>query len=132
MGDRSSYRNVEIKVASSKEEHLRLLKYAKDHGREVTSVFQLDTYYKCTPGNRLKIRKFDVDEAEIIYYERSDASEPRLSSYEKTRVIGSDNVRSLETTFEKVHERTVRVENHRSFFIVYGTRVHLDEIDALG
>lgn len=119
--------NIEIKARvadlAALEARARLL---ADRGP--MELEQDDTFFPC-PNGRLKLRQLGSGHAELIFYQRPDASGPKLSSYHIVPVTEADLMREMLT-----HALGVvgRVRKRRRVYLVGQTRVHLDEVEHLG
>jgi len=120
--------NVEIKAAVGDPAALRTRVQALAEGGPVV-LDQEDTFFHC-PHGRLKLRRFaHAEQAELIAYERPDASGPKPSQYVVTPTRDPDSLsRALSMT---LGIRGV-VRKRRILFIVGQTRVHLDHVERLG
>ncbi|UCD48842.1 MAG: class IV adenylate cyclase [Phycisphaerales bacterium] len=121
-------RNVEIKVrVESLEVIASRARELADEGPVV--LVQEDTFFQC-PRGRLKLRQFTSGaEAELIYYERSDESEPKESRYAIHRTVDPSGLRALLSAALGV--RAV-VRKRRILYLIGATRVHLDQVEELG
>lgn len=88
---------------------------------------QLDTYFRVNHG-RLKLREQD-DSAELIYYERSDESIERESSY---RIVPVVDPEALKNALAAALGVLVAVEKSRRLLLWRNVRIHLDEVPGLG
>jgi adenylate cyclase len=121
-------RNVEIKA---KVESLDAIESRArglaDQGPIVLT--QEDTFFQC-PVGRLKLRKFsDNTDAELIYYERPDGTDPRESRYVIHRTTDPTGLRAVLSAGLGV--RGV-VRKRRTLYLIGATRVHLDRVERLG
>ncbi len=89
---------------------------------------QEDTFFRTKRG-RLKLRRFNADRGELIYYERDGATGPRESRYMLIPTRDPDGLKSALASALGVRG-TVR--KRRAVYLVHGTRVHLDEVEGLG
>ncbi|XP_044253947.1 uncharacterized protein LOC123004655 [Tribolium madens] len=122
-------RNIEIKAKVR--ELARLIERAKALSETPGEIIkQHDTFYSVVKG-RLKLRKFESGDAQLIYYERPDVEGPKLSSYEKT-FINSEGVQDLHKVLDKALGSNGIVEKVRYLFMVGQTRVHIDSVENLG
>lgn len=120
-------RNVEIKARARDLDAVRVrAERLADRGPE--QLVQEDTFFEC-PRGRLKLRVFSENAGELIYYERDDAEGPKECRYMLTATPGPGTLR-------EILSRTVgvrgKVRKRRTVFHVGRTRVHLDEVEALG
>jgi adenylate cyclase class 2 len=88
---------------------------------------QLDTYFRVSQG-RLKLREQDGS-AELIYYERSDESIERESTYRIVPVVAPD---ALKDALGAALGVLVAVEKSRRLLLWRNVRIHLDEVPGLG
>jgi len=121
-------RNVEIKAkVGSLEEIERRARALADEGPVVLE--QEDTFFICSHG-RLKLRRLaGVAEAELIYYERSDTSEPKESRYAIHRTA---DAAGLCTALSAALGVRGVVRKRRTLYLIGPTRVHLDRVEGLG
>ena len=89
---------------------------------------QLDTYFN-VPQGRLKLREINTDEAELIYYERSDLAESRYSNYQICDIPEPVAFKGIATMAWGVKGV---VEKQRELWMFGDTRIHLDEVKDLG
>jgi predicted adenylyl cyclase CyaB len=89
---------------------------------------QTDVFFPC-PHGRLKLRIFDDNRGELIFYERADAPGPRRSDYQIART--ADPYTLLEI-LQHVWGASGMVEKVRSLYIVGQTRIHIDQVKGLG
>lgn len=97
-------------------------------GREPEILRQKDVFFSC-PHARLKLRIFDANHGELIFYEREDAPGPRRSNYQIART--ADPYALLEI-IQQVLPSCGTVEKVRSLYMVRQTRIHIDEVKGLG
>ena len=121
-------RNVEIKarITESLESLLSRVATIADHGP--IEIFQDDTFFTCTNG-RLKLRASSGTEGELIFYQRSDGTEPRESKYV---IAGTAVPDSLREVLMLAYGEAGRVRKARTLFCVGRTRVHIDRVEGLG
>jgi predicted adenylyl cyclase CyaB len=89
---------------------------------------QTDVFFPC-PQGRLKLRIFDDNHGELIFYERADAPGPRRSNYQIARTA---DPHALLEILEHLSGVSGRVEKVRSLYIVGQTRIHIDQVKGLG
>jgi len=120
-------RNVEIKARlRDLEATRRLVEEIADGPGE--PVEQSDTFFR-VEGARLKLRERSGADAELIYYRRADALGPKASEFQTAPVGDAAALRDLLATALGV---TGRVVKRRLVYHVGRTRIHLDEVRALG
>jgi predicted adenylyl cyclase CyaB len=119
--------NIEIKARIKDLDRLRArAEELSDVPGELIS--QEDTFF-LVPSGRLKLRVLAPDRGELIYYERADASGPRPSDYIISPTSDPESLKALLSTALGV--RGV-VRKQRWLYLVGNTRIHLDEVAALG
>ncbi len=120
-------RNIEIKARAASLADLAA-RAAPLASAPVAHIQQDDTFF-AAPNARLKLRDFGNDSAELIAYNRSDTSGPKLSSYTRTATSDPAGLRAALTQALPV---IGRVRKSRQLFLIGQTRVHLDRVDGLG
>ena len=120
-------KNLEFKANCNSLDVLRqrLANLQAEHRR---TMKQLDTYFN-VPQGRLKLREIDTDEAELIYYERSDLAESRYSNYQICDIPEPMAFKQIATIALGVKGI---VEKRRELWMFGDTRIHLDEVTDLG
>jgi predicted adenylyl cyclase CyaB len=119
--------NIEIKARASNFADLRQRAEAlSDTPAEV--IPQEDTFFH-TPKGRLKLRQLAPDHAQLVYYERTNASGPKRSTYSIFETRDPDSLKNALSLALGV--RGV-VRKKRTLYLVGQTRVHLDEVEGLG
>ncbi|KAL6258856.1 hypothetical protein P5V15_010802 [Pogonomyrmex californicus] len=122
-------RNVEIKAAIRDVQ--RTISKATELSDTVqTKIEQYDIFFNIKDG-RFKLRKFKDGTAELILYERSDTSGPKLSFYERIP-LSSDITEPIANLFSRIMGMRGVVKKTRLLYNVGQTRVHIDEVDGLG
>ncbi len=89
---------------------------------------QEDTFFGVAHG-RLKLRVRPEGPAQLIYYERPDQDGPKRSDY---HIFETPDPDSLKTTLGLALGIRGVVRKTRYLYLVGQTRVHLDDVDALG
>jgi predicted adenylyl cyclase CyaB len=120
-------RNIEIKARISGVSALQpLAARLADSGP--TLIEQDDTFFAC-PNGRLKLRDQSGAGAELIFYQRADASGPKESFYLRVPVPDPNALRQL---LQLAYGQVGRVRKRRVLFLIGRTRVHLDAVEGLG
>ena len=120
-------RNVEIKARIAGVDALtQVAARLADSGPVVLD--QEDTFFSC-PNGRLKLRDQFAAGAELIFYQRADASGPKESFYMRVPVADPQAMREL---LQQAHGQTGRVRKRRILYLVGRTRIHLDAVEGLG
>src|SRR5206468_9995295 len=90
--------------------------------------FQTDTFF-VVPRGRLKLRQLSDGSGELIFYKRPDQAGPKPSAYVRCACPTPKAV--LEVLGQALGVRGV-VEKRREVFKISRSRIHLDEVRALG
>ncbi|XP_014471808.1 PREDICTED: uncharacterized protein LOC106742947 [Dinoponera quadriceps] len=93
-------------------------------------IKQHDTFFKAAEG-RLKIRQFEDNTAEYIFYKRPNVLGPKLCSYNKI-TLNTDTTELLLNILSESMGVVGVVKKIRQLFIVGQTRIHIDQVDGLG
>jgi len=122
-------RNIEIKARiDSIERVAAIAETLADKGP--TEIAQDDAFFRCNDSaDRLKLRTFAPDRAELIFYRRANNAGPKESFYLITPCTTPDVLRESLTL---AWGQAGRVRKQRRLFIVGRTRVHLDRVEGLG
>jgi len=122
-------RNIEIKARIDTVERVaQLAAQLADSGP--IEIAQDDTFFRCeNSADRLKLRTFAPDRAELIFYRRANSSGPKESFYLISPTTTPDTLRESLTL---AWGQAGRVRKQRRLFIVGRTRVHLDRVEGLG
>ena len=122
-------RNVEIKARIDSVDRIAAIAATlADQGP--IEIAQDDTFFRCEKSaDRLKLRTFAHDRAELIFYRRADSSGPKESFYLITPTATPDALRESLTL---AWGQAGRVRKQRRLFLVGRTRVHLDRVEGLG
>jgi predicted adenylyl cyclase CyaB len=89
---------------------------------------QTDTYFP-VPHGRLKLREIEGKQAVLIWYDRSDRSEARLSAYHLVPVADASALKAAVAVALGVRGE---VHKKRHIFLWHNVRIHLDEVAQLG
>ncbi|WP_422088999.1 class IV adenylate cyclase [Variovorax sp.] len=122
-------RNIEIKARIDSVERVATIAATlADEGP--TEIAQDDTFFRCNDSaDRLKLRTFAPDHAELIFYRRANSAGPKESFYLITPCSTPDVLRESLTL---AWGQAGRVRKQRRLFLVGRTRVHLDHVEGLG
>jgi len=120
--------NIEIKARVHDLPQLKLR--AEDiSGTSCEILKQEDTFFAVLRG-RLKLREFGGSStAELIYYERPDASGPKRSEYS---IYQTANPAKLKEVLTLTHGIRGVVRKTRFLALVGQTRIHIDDVEGLG
>lgn len=135
-------RNIELKASCSDLDAAR--QAAERVGARLHLIErQRDTYFCCEQG-RLKLRErwpesregTDANDtvrgtslAELIWYHRPDAVQPRASEYTRVPVGDGEAMRGVLAGALGV---IVEVVKRRTVYLYHNVRIHLDEVEQLG
>jgi adenylate cyclase class IV len=119
--------NLEIKIPVDDLDGLRLLA-GKAGATFRGTLRQTDTFFEVTRG-LLKLRVIEGAQAELISYERPETPGSRVSSY---TVYPTGDPDLLHDVLSRCLKRGVRVRKRRDLWMWGGTRIHLDDVEALG
>ena len=120
--------NIEIKARLSESEFVDLRDRVCDIVDRDCVLEQLDTFFNAS-RDRLKLREFADGTAELIAYSRNDQSDAKLSDYVRTPI---SHPHLLKDALERSIGKRGVVKKRRELFLIDQTRVHLDEVEALG
>ena len=122
-------RNIEIKARIDSVERVALIA-ARLADSGPIEIAQDDTFFRCeNSADRLKLRTFAPDHAELIFYRRANGTGPKESFYLISPTTMPDTLRESLT---QAWGQAGRVRKQRRLFIVGRTRVHLDRVEGLG
>ena len=119
-------RNIEIK-ARIENAHQFKQRLHEMTPQPAEIILQTDTFFNVAEG-RLKLRDFRDGSAELIFYHRSNATEPTCSSYWRSS-CEPDSMLELLT---RAHGIRGVVKKRRELYLLEQTRIHFDEVDGLG
>jgi adenylate cyclase class IV len=120
-------RNIEIKArVDNIQELIPRAKKIADSGPTV--LVQDDTFFHC-PSGRSKLRTYDPDNGELIFYQRSDETGPKVSTYS---IVHTAMPGPLREVLACAYGLVGRVRKTRTLFLSGRTRIHLDEVEDLG
>ncbi|TGV06151.1 CYTH domain-containing protein [Alcaligenaceae bacterium 429] len=91
-------------------------------------IQQDDTFFQCANG-RLKLRAFDAQRGELIFYSRANQAGPKESFY---LISSTTQPQQLREVLAAAHGVVGRVIKHRTLVIAGRTRIHLDRVENLG
>lgn len=120
-------RNVEIKA---RVENFDLLidKISTIADRGPIAIRQDDVFFNCTEG-RFKLRILSEDRGELIFYRRADQQGPSESTYS---ISPTDSPGTLFNVLSEACGCVDRVRKNRILYHVGRSRIHLDQVEALG
>jgi len=120
--------NIEVKARYPDLDHARAV--CKRIGASFQGTLdQVDTYFRSSDGNRLKLRQINDDRAELIRYERPNHAAARSSRYSVDPVTDVDKTVSSLSQTQGV---LCIVRKHRDLFLWQNVRIHLDTVEDLG
>jgi len=89
---------------------------------------QEDIFFN-SPKGRLKLRILDVDQGQLIYYERPDSTGPKQSDY---FISFTGEPGTLTDVLTRTYGVRGVVRKERWLYWVGNTRIHLDQVEGLG
>ena len=123
-------RNVEIKARLEPSTLGAIRKRAAElSGGPAVELLQRDTFFHARSG-RLKLRELGDGRAELIAYARADRTGPKLSSYVRAPVSGSED--GLREALTRALGVRIHVDKRRELYQAGRTRIHIDEVRDLG
>lgn len=120
-------RNIEIKARIETIQALRQRARALAGG-EAEAIEQDDTFLHVSHG-RLKLREFADGSAELIHHHRGDGSQARPSDYVRVPV---PDAAALREALARACGVLGLVRKRRLLLCLGQTRLHLDQVEALG
>ena len=118
--------NLELKARISPPSKMSFL--VKLMGKPSETLVQTDTYF-CVKSGRLKLREFEIGDAELIFYRREEGRGKRWSNYTILRVR---DVKKTMEFLKRAFGLGVVVKKSRLVYYYRGARIHLDRIRGLG
>lgn len=122
-------KNIELKIIP--DDFLRITKILKKSGAQFKGgLAQTDTYFNCKKG-RLKLREINRKDFELIFYQRPDKKNSRLSNYQIIE-LKKEQVGNMKSILKGSLGEMVVVRKKRNLWIYKNTRIHLDTVEKLG
>jgi adenylate cyclase class 2 len=120
-------RNVEIKARARNFAVAQALAASISDTPEIL-LEQRDTFYRVARG-RLKLRESRPGGAELIYYQRGNRPEARVSEYSRAEVVDAGLLNDVLTAALGV---CGQVKKRRRLYHTGQCRIHLDSVEGLG
>lgn len=122
-------KNIELKISIDNTRNIiATLKKIKASDRGVLK--QVDTYFNVKIG-RLKTREINNKNFELIYYQRPDTVESKISDYQVISLTKKD-CETVKNILKNTNGLKVIVKKERKLCIYKNTRIHLDKVNKLG
>ena len=122
-------KNIELKVkVPNFHKVIKLLK--KLGAKRQHSLEQIDTYFH-SPCGRLKTREINQQSQELIYYQRPDLRESKISTY-KVITLNPAELELTKNILGRLYQKWIIVKKNRDLWLFKHTRVHLDNVQKLG
>lgn len=122
-------KNIELKVSVN--DFSALIQKLTALGAKHQGVLhQKDTYFHAKQG-RLKLREINDAEFVLVYYERPDKNESKISMYEIVE-YDSESAQKMKSILTKTLGIKIIVEKERNLWMYKNTRIHLDKVKGLG
>lgn len=90
---------------------------------------QRDIYFYKVGGQRLKLRIINDETGYLIYYDRKDTTNKRVSKY---LISNTENPIELDKILRKFFNVQLVVTKTREIFTVGNLRIHLDRVQGVG
>lgn len=90
---------------------------------------QKDIYYYKVGGQRLKLRIINDKTGHLVYYDRKDHTEKRISKY---LLSDTGSPQELDKILRKFFKVQLVVDKTREIFTTKNLRIHLDRIKGIG
>lgn len=121
-------KNIELKVQVNN--FLPFLPILKSKAKYGGMLNQVDTYYYCKNG-RLKSREINNKEFELIYYQRPNTSESKLSDYQ---ILSCNRItfKQVKRLLKAALGEKLIIKKQRQLWLIGTTRIHLDRVKSLG
>jgi predicted adenylyl cyclase CyaB len=120
-------RNIEIKAKAR--DFLRQKRLAEEiSDAKLEILHQSDTFFRVESG-RLKLRVFDENHGELIFYHRADTKGAKTSEYQ---ISPTNNPQILLQTLASALGIIGTVKKTRYVYRFGQTRIHFDEVENLG
>ncbi|XP_023237001.1 uncharacterized protein LOC111636073 [Centruroides sculpturatus] len=122
--------NVEIKAKISDYESV-LKATKKICGDNCEILRQEDTYFN-VPIGRMKFRQVEGKSSMLVFYDRPNSEEPKLSNYWKQTFANKAEADGLKEVLSQALGLRGIVKKERLLYLIDNTRVHLDKVENLG
>jgi adenylate cyclase, class 2 len=92
------------------------------------SIQQTDIFFK-VPNGRLKLRLEEGNLPCLIFYDRPDVNEAKLSDYQ---LVYCEQGTEMQAVLEKALGSSGIVKKQRTIYLWQNIRIHLDKVEKLG
>jgi len=96
--------------------------------RPLEELVQLDTYFQCATG-RFKLRQFDLERGQLIWYQRASQQQAKSSYYKLLDISRPEEMKNLLAITLGIR---VVVQKQREVYFYQNVRIHLDQVQSLG
>lgn len=122
-------KNIELKIILNNPKNI--LSTLKNMGAKNKGIlYQVDTYFN-TQNGRLKTREINNKDFELIYYQRPNVGQSKISDYQIIKLSLLDGHKLIDA-LKKTNEVKVIVKKERNLWISKNTRIHIDKVKNLG
>jgi len=121
------HRNIEIKARLADPDQAGEIA-RQLAGKAGEELVQEDIFF-CVPNGRMKLRILKPDYGELIFYQRADEANARVSSYAIS--VTREPARLLEVLSLSLAPRLI-VRKRRELYLVGQSRIHVDSVEGLG
>lgn len=119
---------IELKASHSAIDATRIKLEAM--GAERQGTYSQEDIYFNVPKGRLKIRRVEGEKtSKLVYYEREDRQEPKISD---VLIVDTDNPDTLKVILQRSLGTRVTITKTREIYLYQGTQIHLDHVEDLG
>lgn len=122
-------KNIELKISLDDFKQTKIC-LKKIGAKRQCVLHQIDTYFNTEKG-RLKLREIDNMEYELIYYERPNESNSKISNYQITHINNGDKDKLKDELCATRGEKVI-IKKNRELWVYKHTRIHLDSVESLG
>ena len=122
-------KNIELKIFLDDFKKIATL-LKKIGARYKERLYQTDTYYNCKTG-RLKLREINNRDFELIFYQRPDGGNSKVSNYEISN-IKRGQLKTIKSVLTKLLGEKNIIKKQRDLWMYKNTRIHLDKVKKLG
>jgi adenylate cyclase class 2 len=118
--------NIEIKARCSIADRVREI-ILSDNARTVGTAHQIDTYFLVSRG-RLKLRESNIEDDELIFYERENKKGPKQSDI---KIIKNPNP-GIKGFLASALGILAVIDKQREIYWVGNVKFHIDQVVGLG
>jgi len=122
-------KNIELKIIL--DNFSNIIQILKKSGAQFKGeLLQIDTYFNCKEG-RLKLREINSRGFELIFYQRPDKKNSKMSNYQILK-FKKNQANDIKTILKNSLGEKITVRKERKLWMYKNTRIHLDVVKKLG